>query len=188
MPVMIDCNFAVGASGAVSSLKGPGVTSVTRLSAGLYQVKLQDNYFKFYGADAYFQAPVSGAAVTAGSFSVGTTYQIVSVGTTNWQTAGLPTGLTATVGQVFKAAAVGSGTGTAKILSSSGIYKTEIVGLSNAMLGPSGSGNIGGYITIKCLGPTAADDTALIATDPADGSTMYISMYLSNSSVVTQGE
>jgi hypothetical protein len=48
--------------------------------------------------------------------------------------------------------------------------------------------NQGGLVTIKCLGPTAADDTALVATDPAEGSVMYVSMYLSNSSVVVRGE
>jgi hypothetical protein len=186
MPVLLDCNVVIGATGAVGTIKGPGVSTVTRLSAGLYQIKLLDNYYKLYGVDVNFRAPVSGANVTAGSFSVGPTYEITALGNTNWQTAGLPTGLTAAVGMVFKAAAVGSGTGTAKILGSSGIYKAETVG-GNEMLSLSTT-NQGGLVTIKCLGPTAADDTALVATDPAEGSVMYVSMYLSNSSVVVRGE
>ena len=185
MPTLIDCNFLVGATGAVTAgtLKGPGVASVTRMGVGIYRVKLQDNYFKFYFASAHFRAPVTGAAVTAGSFVTGTTYQIVTVGTTNYTAVGLPAGLTAAPGQVFTATGAGTGTGTVQALGSSGVFAVESLGDTNLMLNPSAAQqNIGGYVTLKCI------DAAGAAVDPANGATMFIEMYLSNSSVVTQGE
>ena len=89
MPVMIDCNIAIGSTGAVGTIKGPGVSGVTRLGTGLYQIKLQDNYYKFYKLDWNLEAPVTGSDVTDGSFSVGTVYQITAVGTTDWTAAAL---------------------------------------------------------------------------------------------------
>ena len=51
--------------------------------------------------------------VLAGSFIVGNSYQIVDLGTTNWNTAAGTSAVTYKVGDTFTAAAVGSGTGTA---------------------------------------------------------------------------
>ena len=50
-------------------------------------------------------------SVTAGSFTVGYSYQILSLGTTNFTAIGA--GINPQVGQVFTATGVGSGTGTA---------------------------------------------------------------------------
>lgn len=193
MPVLIDCNFVVGASGAVGTTKGPGVSAVTRLAAGVYKIKLQDNYNKFYALYSSVIAPVSGAAVAAGSLTPGVLYVIDTLGTTTtaqWVTAGVPVGITPAVGVSFVALAISGGTGTAKAVGTSGIIKVETVGLPDTQLGPIGpaTGVIGGYIIVKCLAATAADNTAMIATDPAEGSTVSLAIYLSNSSVVVQGE
>lgn len=51
--------------------------------------------------------------VAAGSFVAGYRYTIVSLGSTNWNTAAGTTGITYAVGDIFKAAVVGSGTGLA---------------------------------------------------------------------------
>ena len=51
--------------------------------------------------------------VLAGNFIVGNSYQIVDLGTTNWNTAAGTSAITYKVGDTFTAAAVGSGTGTA---------------------------------------------------------------------------
>ena len=64
--------------------------------------------------------------VTAGSFVVGNTYVIVSLGNTNWQAIGAPAG--AAVGAIFTAKGVGSGTGTASIAGARG----PIVTIDNA--------------------------------------------------------
>lgn len=191
MPVLIDCNFTVGAAGAVGTLKGPMVSAVTRLAAGVYKVKFQDNYYKYFGGFAQMIAPVSGANVLATALTPGVVYQITALGTTTdaqWVTAGVPVGITPAVGVSFLCAAASLGTGTAKILGASGIQCVEVIGTSANQLNPIGNGNMGGYVIVKCLGATAAGDTTLIATDPADGSTVQLAMYLSNSSVVVQGE
>jgi len=56
---------------------------------------------------------------TAGSFVVGDTYQIVTVGTTNYTLIGAASN---TVGVIFNATGVGSGTGTAKLV---GVYSFQ---------------------------------------------------------------
>lgn len=182
MPVLLDCNVAIGATGAVGTVKGPGIAAVTRLGVGVYQIQLQDDYYKFYLNKWYFGAPVTGAAVNDGSFVVGTMYQITSVGTTNWAAAGLPVGITPAVGAVFLASSVGgAGTGAAKAMGSSGIFAVEVLGDTNTMLANLTPGQ-GGFVTIKCLNAAGA------ATDPAAGSLMGLGFYLSNSSVMVQGE
>jgi hypothetical protein len=192
MPVLIDCNIAIGATGAVGTVKGPGVASVTRLAAGIYKIKLQDNYYKFYGMRHWLKAPVTGADVAAGSLTPGTVYEITALGTTTtaqWVTAGVPVGVTPAVGVSFLAAATSAGTGTAKAIGVSGIATVEVVGNTDTQLNPSGEANtIGGYVIVKCLGATDASTTTLIATDPAQGSILGLEFYLSNSSVVVQGE
>lgn len=190
-PVIIDCNIAIGATGAVGTVKGPGVTSVTRLAAGNYMVKFQDNYYKFYGADHWIQAPLSGTPVAGGAFITGTVYQIVTMGTTTqaqWVTAGVPAGITAAVGVAFKAAGAGAGTGTVNTLVSSGIASVEVIGNTSLQLAPQPAPYQGGYVIVRTLGPTAAGNTALIATDPVSGSVLGLNFYLSNSSVTLQGE
>ncbi len=61
----------------------------------------------------YYYAPASGATITAGSFVVGNTYQIVSIGTTDFTLIGASAN---TVGLVFTATGVGAGTGTARVI------------------------------------------------------------------------
>jgi hypothetical protein len=191
-PVLLDCNWAVGSSGAVSALKGPGVSAVTRLAAGIYKIKFQDNYTKFFGFNAKCKAPVTGSNVAATALSAGTVYEITALGTTttaNWVTAGVPAGITPAVGVSFLAAATSSGNGTAKAIGVSGVSDFEVVGVSNTTLSPSGSVSyIGGYIIIQCLGATSSSVTTLIPTDPASGSSMFVSIYLGNSSIIVQGE
>ena len=183
MPVLLDCNVVIGSTGAVGTTKGPGISAVTRLGTGLYQIKLQDNYNRYYMGGWGFVAPVTGSAVNDGSFVTGTQYIITTVGTTDWVAAGLPAGLTAQVGQTFKAAgAGGAGTGAAKAVGSSGIFAVEVIGDTNLMLNPIGAANQGGIVTVKCLNASGA------ATDPAAGSVMGLTFYLSNSSVQVQGE
>lgn len=190
MPVHIDGIIPIGGTGAVGTIQGSGIASVTRLSAGVYRIQLTDNYSKLFVMQASINSPVSGSAVAGGSFVTSTIYQIISLGTTTqaqWVAAGLPSNLTAAVGQVFKAAGAGAGTGTVKAMASSGISNIEMLGAPNTMLAPSPAINLGGYVIIQCNGPTAAGNTAMIATDPASGSSIYISMLLSNSSISISG-
>lgn len=194
MPVVLDCNIAIGATGAVGTIVGPMISSVTRLAVGTYKVKFQDNFNKFFGLDSWLEAPVSGSNVAVTAIAPGTVYQITVLGTTTtaqWVTAGVPAGITPAVGVAFLAAATSAGTGQVKILGSSGISAVEVVGVTNTQLSPGqylGSPYQGGYVIVKCIGPTASGDTTPIATDPADGSLLGLKFYLSNSSVIVAGE
>jgi hypothetical protein len=60
-----------------------------------------------------FITPDSLAATPAAGISVGLTYEIISLGTTDWNTVAGTIGVTYSVGSTFKAAAVGTGTGIA---------------------------------------------------------------------------
>lgn len=189
MPILLDCNFEVGGTGAVGTLKGPGITGVTRLAAGVYKISLQDNYYKFFGISSFIASPLSGSNVAATALTPGVVYEITALGTTttaNWVTAGVPANITPAVGVAFLAAATSSGNGTAKILGVSGIAAIEVVGDPNVTI--AAAGGSGGYVVVKCLGATAAGDTTLVATDPASGSNLQVSLYLSNSSVLVAGE
>lgn len=188
MPVQLDCAVSIGASGAPTlGSSSPGIASITRLSAGVYRVQFQDNYNKLISMDAMFEAPVSGSIIAGGSFVTNTIYQIISLGSTTqaqWVAAGLPSNLTAAVGQVFKAAGAGAGSGTAQAMSSSGIAKIELLGAPNSMVVSNApQANNGGFVVFKCLAPTDASTTTLIATDPANLSRVRLRFSFNNSSV-----
>lgn len=58
-----------------------------------------------------------GQILSAGNFVIGAGYSIVSLGTTNWNSIGVPVGVTPVVGTNFVATGVGSGSGTATQIS-----------------------------------------------------------------------
>jgi hypothetical protein len=187
LPVRIDCSIAIGSTGAVSSFTGSGIAAVTRLTTGTYQIQLEDNYYSFLSFNGTMQSPVTGSNVAAGSLSPGTIYQITALGTStqaNWVTAGVPAGITAAVGVVFKCAATSSGNGTAKAIGVSGISGFEIIGNTALMISNQPfQARAGGFITFQTLGATSSSVTTAIPTDPASGSTIYFETWLNNSSV-----
>lgn len=165
-PTLVTSSTVPGSSPTATQMQSMGIKSITRLAAGIYQVRLDDNYSSLLSLDARFTAPVTGSSiqvdtVTAG-LTVGVVYQIVTLGTTttaNWQTLGLPTGVTPAVGMPFLAAATGagSGTGTAKAIGSNAAQGIQIIGITpDNMLNsqPFVQGSGGGYITFKTTGLT----------------------------------
>lgn len=186
MACMLNCKVTFGASGAVASFIGPGIASVTKIGtgAGTYRIQLQDNYSALYTVDAIFESPNSGTPVADGSFATGTIYQITAVGTTNWTAIGLPAGITPAIGQVFAATgAGGAGTGTASVMTQSGISNVEVLG-GGTMLAPVPSSPLlGGFVTVQCLAPTNSSTTTRIPANPASGSVAEFKIYLGNSSV-----
>jgi hypothetical protein len=60
MPVMVDCSILIGATGAVTSIKGPLVSSVTRMSTGIYKVNLTDAFNNLFMAMGSCASPSSG--------------------------------------------------------------------------------------------------------------------------------
>lgn len=188
MPVKLDSVIAIGASGAPSILNGVGIASVTRLSAGIYQIQLQDNYPALSSIMAKMESPTAGADVLLPALSVGSIYQITVLGaatTAQWIAAGVPAGIAPAVGVVFKAAATSAGAASAaRLLGPSGISAIEVLGDSNTMLSviPS-TPLLGGYITIACYAATSSSVTTLIPTDPLTGSKLIIGFMLNNSQV-----
>lgn len=62
MPVMVTATIQIGATGAVSSFVGSMVSSITRVSAGIYHVTLQPQtqFTRLYFAAGTLQSPSSG--------------------------------------------------------------------------------------------------------------------------------
>lgn len=208
-PVLVDCNFVVAQSNGngITNLKGPCVSAVYMNSsapsaghpnppAGYIYVKLADNYNLMFGAiDGAIAAPNSGTSLT--STTSGTVYVITSVGTTTaaqFQAKGLPVGVTPAVGVAFVASASGAlgGTGTIEEPAANGaglVSGVEVVGDPNTTLANSAQpSNGGGYLILRCMGATSAGVTTRIAKQPVDGSKINLNLYLSDSSILIQGE
>lgn len=59
----VDMQIAIGASGAPAAptlQTAAGVKSISRISAGVYSIQLQDNYFKILGIQASFKSSAVG--------------------------------------------------------------------------------------------------------------------------------
>lgn len=65
-PVMLDVTIAIGATGAVSSITGSTIASVTRISTGIYKINMQDNFSGLYSAVGSMQSPPSGLSGVLG--------------------------------------------------------------------------------------------------------------------------
>lgn len=201
-PILLDCNFVVDSTNGnglgIRSLKGPTIANVfmhtsapltgsgnPNPAAGVIIVQLMDNYNRSFSGFSSIVGPLSGTPLT--STTANTTYVIVSLGTTTvaqWQAAGLPSGFTPAVGAAFTAIATGAigGTGAVEITATagSGITSIETVGDPNATISNSNYQQ-GAQIILQCY-------EAGTKTAPADGTVISLGMYLSDSSVMTQGE
>lgn len=137
-------------------------------------------------------APADGAIPTGFTFAA-TKY---NTNLTNWQTVGLPAGITPAVGASFIAIATGQSTGggsTGTVVAPgiSGITSVEVVGDANQMMSPvpmGGSSNMGGWIMVQFLAPTSASVTTLIPTAPTNNTVVGMSFYVEQSSVLIAGE
>lgn len=130
-----DLKAITGTSIAVTqgstAIVGTGTTFTTDLKEGsglnisgvLYKIfKITDNLnltlvTPFVAATNATLAIAGVSTITAGSFIIGTSYRILSLGTTtDWNAAAGTTGITYAVGDVFDAVTVGSGDGTVKLM------------------------------------------------------------------------
>ena len=182
---LLESSVAIGAAGAPSALAGNGIQAITRLSAGTYQVSFQQAYNRFLALKGFVSAPSSGSTA-AGALVPGTVYVIATLGTTTqaqWVTAGLNPAVTAAPGVAFLCAATSGGTGTCSTPASPAVSQVAVVG--NAQLTVSqGSGVIVGnypYVVVETL------NAAFAPTDPANGSTLWLSFWLRASSVTGAG-
>jgi hypothetical protein len=212
MPVLVDMQIAIGATGAPTLSGAPGVQSVTRKAAGIYQIQLKDNYASLLGMKANIIEPATGSAIDPNAGVVGSIYEITTVGDTDWSTAGLASSITAAVGaRLVLAAQPTAGTGRVKLVSASNLASIELSSnlqnSNNPTQGGAISGTNGAIIIVRCLANTVpvtagtAGDavtnnagvlnstggqdlaTLNIAADPTEGSKIQISLFLNNSSV-----
>lgn len=188
LPARVRCAITIGSSGAVSSVSGPGVNTVTKTGTGVYRIQLQDNYASFLHASAtMIGQSVTGSDLDPNTAVVGTLYEITILGTTtNWVTAGIPSGITPAVGQVFAlAAAPTAGNGRVKLSVRSNITDIQLAGNPNSgwMNKQPFQAGSGGYVTIVCLAPTDATTTTEIPTNPISGDVILVDMLLNSSQV-----
>lgn len=212
-PVLVDCNFIVDSTNGnglgIRSLKGPQVnnifmhTSATpgsnngmlnpNPSTGVIVVQLQDNFNRYFGGFSGQVMALSGGTAT---IVAGSPYVITALGTTTaaqWQAAGVPASMLTNnglpnIGLAFIAAASETiaGSPTVNPPAASGIDHIEIIGDPNQSIAPNPAlaayaPNQGGQLIMECQFEGAA-------TAPANGTVISLAFYLSDSSILIQGE
>jgi hypothetical protein len=203
-PVLLDCNFVVDSTNGnglgIRSLKGPAVANVFMATSatpaagnpnpasGTIVVQLADSYNRYFGGFAGSASPVGTPATSTTARQASIVTSLGTATATQWQAVGFPaaylnstTGLP-NVGATFipNASATIGGSATAAPITAtgSGIDHIELVGDPNMTLS---SQTQGGQLTFQCfLGNTE--------TAPANGTVISLAFYLSNSSVLIQGE
>jgi len=180
-PVYLEANAVIdsGQTTGTRSQKGSGVSSIAKVATGVYKISLQNRYCRYLGGDTGFVSPTTGGTIAVTAISPGTMYLIASVGTTtNWQTAGVPAGVTPAVGMAFLCAATSTGNGLAIAVGKSGIFTVEVIGDPNTSI----TNYTDPHFFISTL-----DATGTLAA-PTDGSVIGLTIYLRRSSVTGKGE
>lgn len=209
MPVLIDCNFEVqNADGdGQIELKGPLVEAVymhvsaspsannPNPAAGTIVVQLQDNFNKCYSVKASIQSPSSGSdlKIDNAALTAGVAYTITILGDASradWTDVGVPPGVTPAVGVSFIAASTGIAGNTltsrvqATAAAGSAIATIEAVPSLQMDLAPDRllQPDFGAQLILQCR------DYAGAIAAPANGSRIFLEIYLSNSSITIAGE
>lgn len=122
-------------------------------------------------------------------FTVGAiTYTNLS---SDWHTVGFPLGFIPSVGAGFVATATGGATNTTarvQALGVTGVADMEVLGVTNQMLNNSNiAANGGAQVLLRFLAATNSSTTTPIATNPANGSIVNVSLYFDQSSVTVDG-
>lgn len=162
-------------------------------AAGVIVIQLQDTYNRLLMADFSAVSPNGTAVSVNGSnLTVGLPYVITDVTATpvasaaNWTTLGVAPGITPAVGVTFIAAATGAGTSASLVapvaVSGSKVMAIEPMGNPQSTIAPAQSGGIGSQLILNCFDRNGSVNA------PATGSTIYLRLELSNSSVLVQGE
>jgi hypothetical protein len=158
--------------------------------AGFALVRFRNNFNVYLGG---FSGQVVGVTSPATAATVtGNVYVITVLGTTTaaqWTAAGLPAGFTAAVGVTFVATATGAigGTGKVGIPGVGNTLAVNAVGNANLTLANSNVSVAGAQVVVQFSGATAAGDTTLVATAPADGTTVGMTFKFDASSVTIDG-
>lgn len=158
---------------------------------GYALVQFKNNFNYYLGGFSGQVAPVAGSNLT--SATAGGAYVITALGTATaaqWLAAGVPAGVTPSVGVSFIAIATGTigGSATVKVPGVLLATTVSVVGdpnlsLNNSHISPNG----GAYVLLQFSKPTDASTTTLIAGNPADGSTIGMCFRFDGSSVTVDG-
>ncbi len=192
---MVNGIISFGANGSVTAVSSVGVYTATNLATGQYQIKLTDNYYAFVGAQFNFYSGISAVSAAVAGLTGSSMYQITAVGNTDWSGLGPDPDYTVAAGTVFRATAtVGSGTGTAKLLTvnpvvSAQVMQSQVAALQNN--NPSmGRGSSVFFQTVAPAVTTAQTSTAvyvstatMAATNPVASSSMSFKLWFRDSSV-----
>jgi hypothetical protein len=202
LPVLINCNFVVdpanGNGLGIRNLKGAYINNVfmhttsplagtgnPNPAPGLIVVQMTDNFSRYIGGFSGQVTALSGTNTS--TLTIGNAYVITSVGASTlaqWQTAGLPVGLTPTVGQSFIALTTSiAGGGLVQAPVASGIDHIETIGDPNQSISPNPTLNqgYGASFTLECL-------ASQVITAPTTGSIISLSFLMNNSSVLIGGQ
>ena len=174
-PVFIQGNVVIGATGAVGTVKGAGISSVVRKGTGVYAITLQDNYYRYLAGGAGVVEGGSGNTVNDGSLVAGTLYRVLTTGTSDFKTSGAALNA---VGETFVATGVGgAGSGTVKQVVGSGIFQFEV---GNVLVNNDlAAGRPLLLVTRNASGAAA---------DPAQGTIIGFWIMLRNSNIQLGGE
>lgn len=171
--------------------KGNGGFLNPNPAVGYIYVQFRNNFNYYLGGFSGQITPTTSNTTT--SLTTGNVYVITVVGTStlaNWQTAGLPPGLTPTVGQAFVSKITGSITGTGKV-GLPGIPTTQVVtviGDPNSTIANSSiATNAGAIILLQVAAATNSSTTTLVAAAPADNTVISFSFNFDGSTVTIDG-
>jgi hypothetical protein len=174
-PIFLQGNVVIGATGAVGTVKGAGISSIVRKGTGVYAITLQDNYYRYLAGGAGVVEGASGATVNDGSLVAGTLYRVNSVGTSDFTTSGANANV---AGETFVATGVGgAGSGNVKAVAGSGIFQFEV---GNVFVNQDLAS--GKPLLLVCRNASGA------AADPAQGTIIGFWMMLRNSNIALGGE
>jgi hypothetical protein len=184
------CKFKMDSANAnglgISGLTGSGIASVyghtsqtaatgnPNPQSGILLFNFSALFSSIISAEFAVRAPLSGSNINVTSgLTQYNAYVITAVGTTTasqWQTLGLPVGITPAVGAMFVAAtaSAGSGTGVVQVIAAAGSGTThlEILGDPNETCNPStGQGyvavaSLGGGLTMNSYTPAGTNNSA----------------------------
>jgi hypothetical protein len=164
-------------------------------AVGYILVQLKNNFNHYINKmSAMISSLTSPMTAINSGLVVGDAYMITSLGNTTaaqWQSIGVPVGVTPAVGMSFIATAVGTGvgpTGTVGLPVPSGIQTVEVIGNPDVSIANDNvSKNGGAWVLLACYGATSASDTTLIPVAPLDYSVVTLNIRMDGSSVTVDG-
>jgi hypothetical protein len=169
-PVLLECNFVVGSTGAVGTLIGSGVSSIERLGVGVYRINLDRTYNRLFSVLGHVVAPLTGSEVAAGSLVATTLYRITTLGTTLFTAVGAKENR---LGEAFVASGTTTGTGKATAIAPEQVVSFQIASSFNDTCS---------HIVVRLV------DDGGAAVEALEGSKIHFTCLLRRSSVKGQGE